>query len=106
MLGHHFSRPFSTSGKVHQSSLSQLRHSRRAPLRWLRVSVLLCTSAAVLNLCVKRLYERRSMRAISAERDLAETQHRNNALLDAYGDRSSLEELETAKQVYEKRKNV
>ncbi|KAG6018101.1 hypothetical protein E4U43_007574 [Claviceps pusilla] len=75
MLGHRLIRSFSTSGKVHTSSVSQLRQSRRAPLR--------------------------CMRNVSAERDLAETRHRNNALLDAYGGRSSLEELETARQLPE-----
>lgn len=34
MLGHRLIRSFSTSGKVHTSSVSQLRQSRRAPLRW------------------------------------------------------------------------
>lgn len=43
-------------------------------------------------------------RAVQAERDDDETRRRNNALMDVYGDRSSLEELERAVQHYEKRR--
>ncbi|KAG6019029.1 hypothetical protein E4U19_007664 [Claviceps sp. Clav32 group G5] len=130
MLGRHCIRSFSTSRKINSSFLSQLRQSRHGPLRWyvhidsdppgffssgeanadystctrrLRISVLLCTSAAVVNICAKKFWDRRSLRNVIAEKDLAETQVRNNALLDAYGDRSSLEELEKARQWYEKR---
>ncbi|KAG5915246.1 hypothetical protein E4U61_004800 [Claviceps capensis] len=103
MLGRHCMRSFSTSRKINPSFLSQLRQSRHGPLRWLRVSVLLCTSAAVVNICAKKFWDRRSLKNVTAEKDLAETQLRNNALLDAYGDRSSLEELEKARQWYEKR---
>ncbi|KAL3961543.1 hypothetical protein ACCO45_003066 [Purpureocillium lilacinum] len=41
---------------------------------------------------------------LAAERDAAEQQRRNNALMDVYGDRSSLEALEKAVEFYEKRR--
>ncbi|KAG6040428.1 hypothetical protein E4U41_000558 [Claviceps citrina] len=103
MLGRHSIRFFSTSNKAHLGFLSQLRQSRRAPLRWLQISVLLFTSVTMVNSYAKKIREQRKTKVVTAERDFAETQHRNNALLDAYGDRSSLEELERARQLYEKR---
>ncbi|KAG5956694.1 hypothetical protein E4U58_006445 [Claviceps cyperi] len=103
MLGRHCVRSFSTSRKINPSFLSQLRQSRHGPLRWLRVSVLLCTSAAVVNICAKKFWDRQSLKNVTAEKDRVEKRLRNNALLDAYGDRSSLEELEKATQWYEKR---
>jgi len=41
--------------------------------------------------------------AAERERQDAELQRRNNALMDQYGDRSSLEELEKAVQFYSKK---
>lgn len=52
---------------------------------------------------IDEVRERRIADVVTAERDAAELQRRNNALLDVYGDRSSLEELEKAIQFYEKK---
>lgn len=67
--------------------------------------MLLSASAALVISWAVRVRERRSIETVAAEKDFAETQRRNSALLDAYGDRSSLEELERAKRFYEK-KNI
>lgn len=52
---------------------------------------------------IDRARERRIADIVAAEKDATELQRRNNALLDVYGDRSSLEELEKAVQFYEKK---
>lgn len=52
---------------------------------------------------IDEMRERRIADVIAAEKDAAERQRRHNALLDVYGDRSTLEELEKAVQFYEKK---
>lgn len=99
----YYTRVFSSSAKVHPSFLPHLRQSRRAPFRWLRAALLLSTSAVLVSFYVDSVRARESMDITAAERSFAESQHRNNALLDAYGDRSSLEELEKAIQFYEQK---
>ena len=56
-----------------------------------------------LKLYMDRTIERRDIDMLATDRDSAEQQRRNNELLDMYGDRSSLEELEKAIQYYEKK---
>ncbi|PWI69300.1 hypothetical protein PCL_00947 [Purpureocillium lilacinum] len=97
-------RSFSTSARVHPSFLPHLRHSRHMPFRWLKPIL----AVSIVGLAVKTYADvagrRRDARLLAAERDAAEQQRRNNALMDVYGDRSSLEALEKAVEFYEKRR--
>lgn len=65
-------------------------------------------AVSIVGLAVKTYADvagrRRDARLLAAERDAAEQQRRNNALMDVYGDRSSLEALEKAVEFYEKRR--
>ncbi|KAM4066994.1 hypothetical protein HRG_001004 [Hirsutella rhossiliensis] len=96
-------RSFSTSARVHPSFLPHLRNSRRMPYRWF-VSVAAISGAAyAAKGWLDRAGARRSQDAERAERDAAERQRRNDALMDVYGDRSNLEALEQAVKFYEKK---
>lgn len=57
----------------------------------------------VVKLYFDQTSTRRTAQILAAEHDAAQLQRRNNALLDVYGDRSSLEELEKAVEFYEKK---
>ncbi|EXV01126.1 hypothetical protein X797_005699 [Metarhizium robertsii] len=98
-----YNRVFSTSARVHPSILPHLRQSRRPPFRWLKAALVLCGAGYIANVYIGRVRERRIADIVAAETKAAELQRRNNALLDVYGDRSSLEELEKAVQFYEKK---
>ncbi|KJZ73272.1 hypothetical protein HIM_07276 [Hirsutella minnesotensis 3608] len=96
-------RSFSTSARVHPSFLPHLRNSRRRPFRWAISGVALTVAAYASKRWLDSSSERHAEHAERAEREAADLQRRNDALLDVYGDRSSLEALEQAVQFYEKK---
>lgn len=96
-------RGFSTSARVHPSFLPHLRRSGRMPFRWLKPLAAL----SVAGFAAKTYVDGDGAHAASrqqAERDDAELRRRNDALMDVYGDRSSLDALEKAVEYYEKRR--
>lgn len=58
---------------------------------------------SLFKVCLDRVGERRAARILAAEQEAAEQLRRNNAIMDVYGDRSSLGELERAVEFYDKR---
>ncbi|KAI9899527.1 hypothetical protein N3K66_005988 [Trichothecium roseum] len=94
-------RQFSTAAKVHPAYLQRLnRQSGRMPFRWLKPLVaVLAVGYGVRTYTIMR----RERFTVDDQRLEAESR-RNEALLDQYGDRDSLESLEKAVQFYEKRR--
>ncbi|KAJ6445505.1 fructose-bisphosphate aldolase [Purpureocillium lavendulum] len=97
-------RSFSTSARVHPSFLPHLRHSRHMSFRWLKPIIAVSVAGFAVKAYVDAAGRRRAAQMLAAERDAAERLRRDNALLDVYGDRSSLEALEKAVEFYEKRR--
>lgn len=65
---------------------------------------LISLSAVALNLYLERTKERHAAKLLAAQHEAAERQRRNDALMDAYGDRSNLGKLEQAVHFYEKKR--
>jgi hypothetical protein len=77
--------------------------SRWLPWNRLKGAFLLCGAGYVAKHCIDGVRERWASGLAAAERDAAELQRRNDALLDMYGGRSSLEELEQAVRSYKEK---
>ncbi|KAK4109071.1 hypothetical protein N656DRAFT_771246 [Canariomyces notabilis] len=95
------SRPLSTSARVHPSYLPYLHNASRNGMKSIKwVPPLVAVVGAGYGIASYREAQG-SQRLAAAEQAEAERRRRNAALADAYGDRSSLEELERAIKVYE-----
>ncbi|PHH92064.1 hypothetical protein CDD83_9090 [Cordyceps sp. RAO-2017] len=73
------------------------------PFRWFVSIAALSGAAFAAKVWLDGAVERRDENAQRAEREAAERQRRNDALMDVYGDRSSLAALEQAVKFYEKK---
>ncbi|KAF6814043.1 hypothetical protein CMUS01_08076 [Colletotrichum musicola] len=92
------SRSFSTNARLPPSYF--LQTPRRLAMRWIPPTVAVVAVGYGLNTYRQSMVQRR-IAVAEAERQAVEERKRAAKLLDAYGDRSSLEELEKAMQVYE-----
>ncbi|VUC20994.1 unnamed protein product [Clonostachys rosea] len=95
-------RRFSTAAKVYPSYLPHIPHSRRMPMpfRWFKplaalVAVGLGARAYAVNA--------RDRRTIAAAHESEQERRRQQNLMDVYGSRDSLEDLENAIRFYEKK---
>ncbi|KAJ0383161.1 hypothetical protein COL922a_011053 [Colletotrichum nupharicola] len=98
------SRAFSTNARVPPSYFHQT--PRRLAMRWIPPTVAVVAVGYGLNTYRQAMVQRRIAMAEQAERQAVEDRKRAAKLMDAYGDRSSLEELEKAMQVYEAQNQV
>ncbi|KAL0935902.1 uncharacterized protein CTRU02_208117 [Colletotrichum truncatum] len=98
------SRAFSTNARIHPSYF--LQTPRRIAMRWIPPTVAVVAVGYGLNSYRQNMVQRRLAMAEEAEKRAVEDRKRAAKLLDAYGDRSSLEELEKAMQVYEAQNQV
>ncbi|GAB1319385.1 N-acetylglucosaminyl-phosphatidylinositol biosynthetic protein [Madurella fahalii] len=95
------SRLLSTSARVHPSYLPYLHNASRGGgkgVKWVPPLVGVITAGYAVATYREAQVEERLAQAQQAE---AERRRKDAALADAYGDRSSLEELERAMRVYE-----
>lgn len=96
-------QPFSTAARIHPNIVPLLRPRPKMPLGWAKP----VAAAVVVGYGVKSYLDvannRRTAHAEAMEREAADLKKRNEMLLNMYGDRSSLEELEKAIEYYEKR---
>ncbi|KAK2052362.1 hypothetical protein LY76DRAFT_526831 [Colletotrichum caudatum] len=74
---------------------------RRLAMRWIPPTVAAVAVGYGLNTYREGMVQRRLASAAAAEKQAVEDRKRAAVLMDAYGDRSSLEALEKAVQVYE-----
>lgn len=94
-----FSRNLTTTARVHPSYLPYLNNaSRGTGVKW--VPPLVAMVAVGYGVATYREAQIERHLAAAEKADL-ERRRKNMALADAYGDRSSLEELEHAMRVYE-----
>ncbi|KAJ0329404.1 hypothetical protein COL5a_003960 [Colletotrichum fioriniae] len=70
-------------------------------MRWIPPTVAVAAVGYGLNAYREGMVERRQAKNAAAEKQAIEDRKRAAKLMDAYGDRSSLEELEKAMAVYE-----
>ncbi|CAG9977703.1 unnamed protein product [Clonostachys byssicola] len=96
-------RRFSTAAKVYPSYLPHLPHSRRMPFRWFKpLAALVAVGLGVRTYAVNA----RERRTIAAAHDIErhnEERRRQHNLMEVYGSRDSLEDLENAIRFYEKK---
>ncbi|GKT54481.1 hypothetical protein ColTof4_13726 [Colletotrichum tofieldiae] len=93
------SRNFSTNARMPPSYF--LQTPRRLAMRWIPPTVAVVAVGYGLNTYREGMVQRRLANAAAAEKQAIEDRKRAALLMDAYGDRSSLEALEKAMQVYE-----
>ncbi|GJC92812.1 hypothetical protein ColKHC_01638 [Colletotrichum higginsianum] len=74
---------------------------RRIVMRWIPPTVAVVAVGYGLNVYREGMVQRRLARTAAAEKQAIEDRKRATMLMDAYGDRSSLEALEKAMEVYE-----
>ncbi|KAH7310414.1 hypothetical protein B0I35DRAFT_481737 [Stachybotrys elegans] len=100
----HAPQPFSISTRVHPAILPHLGQPKPPmPMTpWVRTVAVASVLAYGAKVCVDMAAERRSSQARALEDDAAR-RRRNEMLMNEYGDRSSLAELERAVQFYEKK---
>ncbi|KAK2046125.1 hypothetical protein LZ31DRAFT_540717 [Colletotrichum somersetense] len=92
-------RNFSTNVRMPSSYLPQT--PRRLAMRWIPPTVAVVAVGYGLNTYREGMVQRRLASVAAAEKQAVEDRKRAATLMDAYGDRSSLEALEKAVQVYE-----
>ncbi|KAF4467434.1 hypothetical protein FALBO_5687 [Fusarium albosuccineum] len=95
---------FSTAARIHPNIVPHLQPKRRMPFgRWVKP----VAAVAVVGYGAKTYLEMAQTRRIAQieamERENAAFRERNETLMNMYGDRSSLNELEKAIEFYEKR---
>ncbi|KAH7235281.1 hypothetical protein FSOLCH5_009019 [Fusarium solani] len=95
---------FSTAARVHPNIVPHLRPQRRMPFgRWVKpVGAVLVVGYGVKTY-LDMVQTRRMAQIEAMERENAAFRERNETLMNMYGDRSSLNELEKAIEFYEKR---
>ncbi|WYZ35254.1 hypothetical protein EsH8_I_001530 [Colletotrichum jinshuiense] len=97
------SRNFSTNARMPPSYI--LQTPRRLAMRWLPPTAAVVAVGYGLNAYRESMVQRR-LASAEAEKRAIEDRKRQASLMDAYGDRSSLEALEKAMQVYEAQNQV
>ncbi|KXH66822.1 hypothetical protein CSAL01_04792 [Colletotrichum salicis] len=93
------SRNFTINARMPPSYF--LQTPRRLAMRWVPPTVAVVAVGYGLNAYREGMVERRQAKNAAAEKQVIEDRKRAAKLMDAYGDRSSLEELEKAMAVYE-----
>ncbi|TKW49959.1 hypothetical protein CTA1_11194 [Colletotrichum tanaceti] len=93
------SRTFSTNARM--PSIYFMQTPRRIVMRWIPPTVAVVAVGYGLNVYREGMVQRRLARTAAAEKQAIEDRKRATMLMDAYGDRSSLEALEKAMEVYE-----
>ncbi|KFH42833.1 hypothetical protein ACRE_064280 [Hapsidospora chrysogenum ATCC 11550] len=99
-------RSFSTAAKVHPSYLPEMhvRYARRrVPSRWFASVAAVMVAGYGIQTWAVRARDRRIAEAQAAESHDAERRRQQEALLEQYGGRDSLEALEKAVQFYERK---
>jgi hypothetical protein len=95
---------FSTAARIHPNIGPHLRPQRRMSFgRWVKPVAAVVAVGYGAKLSLEMVATRRIAQMEATERENAAYRERNEALMNMYGDRSSLEELEKAVQFYEKR---
>ncbi|KAF5623900.1 hypothetical protein F52700_9916 [Fusarium sp. NRRL 52700] len=95
---------FSTAARIHPNIVPHLRPQKRMSLGKLVKPVAAVVAIGYgAKLSLEMAQRRRIAQMEAMERENAAYRERNEALMNMYGDRSSLDELEKAVQYYEKR---
>ncbi|KAF4997735.1 hypothetical protein FGRMN_3655 [Fusarium graminum] len=95
---------FSTAARIHPNIVPHLRPQKRMSFgRWVKPAVAVVAVGYGAKLSLEMVSNRRLAQLEATERENAAYRQRNEALMNMYGDRSSLDELEKAVQYYEKR---
>lgn len=95
---------FSTAARIHPNIVPHLRPQRRMSFgRWVKPVAAVVAVGYGAKLSLEMVATRRIAQMEATERENVAYRERNEALMNMYGDRSSLEELEKAVQFYEKR---
>jgi hypothetical protein len=90
-------RPFSTATQVHPGYLPALHKSRRVEKK-LAVAAI---TAAGIGYGMSKYRQHQDGQRLAQELSEAATRKRSETMMDAYGDRGSLEALEAAVRMYE-----
>ncbi|KAH7160081.1 hypothetical protein B0J13DRAFT_120597 [Dactylonectria estremocensis] len=96
---------FSTAARIHPNIVPHLRPRRRMPSisRWIKPVAAVAVVGYGVKTYLDMAQNRRRAQVEYMEREAATRKQRNEVLMDMYGDRSSLDELEKAIEFYEKR---
>ncbi|KAM0555725.1 hypothetical protein ACHAPJ_006116 [Fusarium lateritium] len=95
---------FSTAARIHPNIVPHLRPQKRMSFgKWVKPVAAVTAIGYGAKLSLEMAATRRIAQIEAMERENAAYRERNEALMNMYGDRSSLEELEKAVQYYEKR---
>ncbi|KAF4978907.1 hypothetical protein FZEAL_4793 [Fusarium zealandicum] len=94
---------FSTAARIHPNIVPHLRPRRRMPLVWLKPVAAVMVVGYGVKTCLEMANTRRLAQIEAMERENNAMKERNETLMNMYGDRSSLNELEKAMEYYEKR---
>ncbi|KAF7544005.1 hypothetical protein G7Z17_g10295 [Cylindrodendrum hubeiense] len=96
-------QPFSTAARIHPNIVPHLRPRRRMPTGWVKPVAAVVVVGYGVKTYLDMAQNRRQAQIEYMEREAASHKQRNEMLMDMYGDRSSLDELEKAIEFYEKR---
>ncbi|PHH76007.1 hypothetical protein CDD82_4192 [Ophiocordyceps australis] len=96
-------RTFSTSARVHPSFMPRLSLLASNRLRWIPVAVASSMFATGTVYAASSYRQHRIEQDAEREAQEAQRRRQHESLMDVYGDRSSLEELERAVKYYEKK---
>ncbi|KAM5354375.1 hypothetical protein ACJ41O_001024 [Fusarium nematophilum] len=94
---------FSTAARVHPNIVPHLRPRRRMSFGWVKPVAAVVVVGFGAKTYLGMAHTRRLAQIEAMERENAAMRARNEALMNMYGDRSSLDELEKAVEFYEKR---
>ncbi|KAH6970793.1 hypothetical protein BGZ61DRAFT_360978 [Ilyonectria robusta] len=96
-------QPFSTAARIHPNIVPHLRPQRRMRPGWVKSVAAVVVVGYGVKTYLDMAQNRRRAQMEYMEREAATRKQRNEMLMDMYGDRSSLDELEKAIEFYEKR---
>ncbi|KAK7429279.1 hypothetical protein QQZ08_004089 [Neonectria magnoliae] len=98
-------QPFSTAARIHPNIVPHLPHlnPQRMPRGWIKPVAAVVVVAYGAKTYLDMANNRRIAQNEYMERESASRKQRNEILMEMYGDRSSLNELEKAIEFYEKR---
>ncbi|KAF7562055.1 hypothetical protein G7046_g2092 [Stylonectria norvegica] len=96
-------KPFSTAARIHPNIVPHLRYSRgRMPFAWVKpVATFLVVGYGVKSY-IEMANQLRIAQVQLIERDNMALKERNEMLIEMYGDRSSLNNVQKAVDFYEK----
>lgn len=96
-------KSFSTAARIHPNIVPHLQPPRRMRIGWIKPVAAVLVVGYGVKTYLGMSYERRRAQLEYMDRENAAMKARNEALMNMYGDRSSIEELEKAIEFYEKR---